>query len=149
MVAWRQRYWKRLFCFPNFGRFRDVFRYPYCRLIILCRNISKTWVSKVTQINLYFDNKYNIVQWYRMQNDAMSIYVSLFFCLSVSLFVILQVSSSMKRSQFYLSFSGLGDSIQNPIQILRAVLKKFSGIFFLMPRFLGPWTIWYLHRTRK
>ena len=36
-----QRYWKRLFRFPNFGRFRDVSGYPYCRLIILCRNVSR------------------------------------------------------------------------------------------------------------
>ena len=36
-----QRYWKRLFLFPNFGRFRDVSGYPYCRLIISFRNVSK------------------------------------------------------------------------------------------------------------
>ena len=40
-VPLRQRYWKRLFCFANFGRFRDVFGYPQCRVIILCRNVSK------------------------------------------------------------------------------------------------------------
>ena len=40
MAMW-QRYWKWLFRFPNFGRFRDVSRYPYCRVIILCRNVYK------------------------------------------------------------------------------------------------------------
>ena len=37
----RQRYWKRLFRFPNFGRFLDVSGYPYCRVIISCRNVYK------------------------------------------------------------------------------------------------------------
>ena len=40
-VSSRQRYWKRLFRFPNFGRFHDVSGYTYCRVIISCRNVSK------------------------------------------------------------------------------------------------------------
>ena len=39
-----QRYRKWLFRFPNLGRFRDVSSYPYCRLIILCQNVSKNCV---------------------------------------------------------------------------------------------------------
>ena len=38
--AFRQRYWKRLLCFPNFRWFRDVSGNPYCRLIISFQNVS-------------------------------------------------------------------------------------------------------------
>ena len=41
MLTLKQRYWKWLFCFPNFGLFCDVSGYPYCRLIISCQNFSK------------------------------------------------------------------------------------------------------------
>ena len=41
MRGWKQRYWKRLFHFPNFVWFRDVSGYPYCQVIISCLNVSK------------------------------------------------------------------------------------------------------------
>ena len=66
-----QRYWKWLFRFPNFGRFREVSGYSYCWLIISFQNVSKInnfWALSFKQhvggcVKLHFPQSTFILKW--------------------------------------------------------------------------------------